>query len=188
MKINFRMSSHDIAFSGIYLSLILIMGFTPYLGFVTIGTNTFALILLPIALASIHYKWKGALLSMMAFGLISFLAGLYMPGTHHLIINNQGLGTWFLIAFGGRMLAGIGVALIALAIRKAPLYIRMLLTAIAVAIFNSFGYIGLMCWLIPTNDFIAIFALKWINFVIEWAIIPFIVMAFYPFFKHFIKK
>lgn len=179
----------DIAFAGIYLALILIMGFTPYVGFILIpGAGAIALIMIPIMLVTIHYGWRGAILGMCTFGLVSFIAGLYMAGSHHLIIQDS-LGKWFAVAWGGRMLAGLAAALIVWATHKFPLFVRMIIAIIVIELFNTIGYIGMKYLLAANNKtFWAMIATSWLNFVVEWTVVPAIVMAFYPVFRHVLKK
>lgn len=182
-----KWTSKDVAFAGIYLSLILIMGFTPYIGFVPIPGSAIALIMIPIIIITIHYGWRGALLGMFTFGLVSFIAGFYIPGGHTLIID-QSVGKWFAIAWGGRMVAGIVIAVIVLVTKKLKLFWRMIIAIVSTLLFNAIFYIGMKCILFESRTFWTLIALSWINFVVEWTVIPFITISFYPFLKQFIKK
>lgn len=182
-----KWTTKDIAFAGIYLALIAIMGFTPYIGFIPISGVSIALILLPIAIVSIHYGWRGAMIGIWTFGLVSFIAGFYIEASSQAIIDTYGAGNWFLIAFGSRFCVAVVVALIALVIRKLPLYARMLITVLSLVIVNTVFYL-LFLQLFAEGSFTVIFTTVWINIVVEWTVIPFITMAFYPFLKHFVRK
>lgn len=108
MKNNIR----QIAYDAMFLAIILVMTFTPYVGYIQIGPISFTLIHLPVLIGAALFGWKRGLLYGLFFGAGSLIKAMTMPGTIDFLFFNP------LVSILPRMIFGLLAGLLFSLLRK----------------------------------------------------------------------
>lgn len=184
-----KLKTRTIATLGIYLAVMILMNFTPQLGYIHIG-NGFAitLMLVPVILITLHYGWRGAIFSWVTFGFLSLAA---MPIYSPIIMELYGIGGAFVLLLCGRLSAMLVVVLIAYLIRdklKLTIWWQALIIGIATPLLNSTFVLSYAAALNSGKTFIALIATSGVNIGVELAISVVVALALVPLVKYLVQK
>ena len=127
----FKISIQEIATLAIYLSVMLVLTFVPYTGYLNIGPIAITLLPVFISIATWHAGWKGGMVTSLAFGFGSYfksLAGMGSP----LFINFPEL------AIVPRILMGIAMGLIVKSLGEIKVWKTVLTGGLAVLLNTLF--------------------------------------------------
>ena len=69
-----------------FIAIILVMGFVPYLGFIQIGTASITLIHIPVLIGAVVMGRKGGMIFGLTFGMVSFFRALTSVGLDYIFI------------------------------------------------------------------------------------------------------
>lgn len=108
-----------IVFDAMFLAIIIVMTFVPYVGFIQIGPISFTLIHLPVLIGAALFGWKRGLMYGIFFGLGSLIKATTYPGTIDFLFVNP------LISVLPRAVFGLVAGLIFSIANKLPkLYLK----------------------------------------------------------------
>lgn len=173
---------------GAYLSIMIIMNFTPQFGYISLGgPNTLTLMLVPVILITLHYGWKGAIFGWTAFGILSIAATpIYSPS----VLSLYGVGGTFVLYLLGRWSAMLVIILIVWLVRhkfKLNIWWQALLIGIFTPLANTTFVLGYATALNNTN-FFALLAISGINIGVELGVSIASSIAMVPLVKYLIQK
>lgn len=170
----------NIAYISIYISLIIILSFTPQTGYIIAGPITITTIPIIITISTYHLGFKGAFSTSLAFGVFSYIVSITT-------VPSPLADPVLLIV--PRFLLGIIVWSISLMLGKVKIWKYIILAFITVLfntllittfvfIVSSYNHIfkgSLMFWI----------TLIYVNFFIELGVAIFLSIATFPLIKHF---
>lgn len=78
----------QMAYDAMFLAIIILMTFVPYLGYIQIGPISFTLVHIPVLIGSALFGWKRGLLYGLFFGLGSLIKATTLPGTIDFLFVN----------------------------------------------------------------------------------------------------
>jgi len=108
-----------IVFDAMFLAIIAVMTFVPYVGYIQIGLISFTLIHLPVLIGAALFGWKRGLMYGIFFGLGSLIKATTYPGTIDFLFVNPLISVLPRAVFG--LVAGLAFSLA----RKLPkLYLK----------------------------------------------------------------
>lgn len=93
-------NSRQIAYDAMFLAIILIMTFIPYVGYIQIGPISFTLIHVPVLIGAALFGWKRGLLYGLFFGLSSLIKATTLPGTIDFLFVNPLVSVLPRVLFG----------------------------------------------------------------------------------------
>lgn len=100
-------TARAVAFLGMYFSIMLVLKFTPQVGYVNIGISVFTTLVVPVTFMSIHLGWKGTIIEWTFFGVLYFSR---VAMTFAGILGIIGWEGAFLVYFVGKLLTGLFIA------------------------------------------------------------------------------
>ncbi|CAM9125988.1 hypothetical protein [Mycoplasma todarodis] len=188
-----KIKPRTIAFLGIYVSIFLLMTFVPQVGYIRIGAFNATMMAIPVALATIHYGWKGAIFGITCFIISSIIGTIFF--TPPIITFVGGWGNLLVVFIIGRIMILIPlmfVIWIAKVIRdKASTtnhrtimiakYAYAFILGLTISIFNTI-FVATLIYVYAhnsgqLNDSYWIFMISiGINISIEWTVPPFVAM------------
>lgn len=126
----------SLVFDAMFLAIIVVMTFVPYLGYITVGVISFTLVHIPVLIGAALFGWKRGLIYGIFFGVASLLKALSYPGTIDFLFVNP------LISVLPRALFGLGAGLLFSLIRKMPKFYQkslfIPLASFALTVFHTF--------------------------------------------------
>ena len=178
------MKTRDITIYGVYAAIFLFMSLTPFIGFIKIGPFAITTLYIPLVVMTIHLKWKGALVGGFYFGITSLFYGLTYGAS---IFAFVGYLDAIIIVVGSRIILGIAVALIVIAIDKLNIVWRVNIIIISILAINHIAFMGLLV-IFSGDGFWFIFTAVSLNTAIEWPAMIIISNALYPLYHHLLKE
>ena len=170
------MNVKEISIYGIYASIFLFMGLTPFIGFIPIGVFKISIMLIPFIIMTIHLGWKGSLIGGLFFGVVALLNGIIYGS---ILIATLGIGKTIVIAVGSRLILGGIIAIFIYFIQdKNKILVTNLITISALAI-NMVSFMGLYV-LFAGEEFWFIFTSVSLNTAIEWPVVIIISNSIIP--------
>jgi len=154
-----------IVFDAMFLAIIAIMTFVPYLGYIQVGLISFTLVHIPVLIGAAIFGWKRGLLYGTFFGVLSLLKALSYPGTIDYLFVNP------LISVLPRILFGLGAGLLFALLKRMPqLYQKGLFLAAAAFIstlFHTFLVLSAL-WLVyrPELEIFLHTSVSWVGFAL----------------------
>lgn len=189
MKFLPKLKTRTITTLGIYLSVMILMNFTPQLGYIHVGTGfAITLMLIPVILITLHYGWRGAIFGWVTFGFLSLAA---MPIYSPLILELYGVGGAFVLLLCGRLSTMLVIILIVYLIRdklKLAIWWQALIIGIISPLLNSAFVLGYAAALNSGKTFIALIIASGVNIGVELAISVVVALALVPLVKYLIQK
>ncbi|MFA5481015.1 MAG: ECF transporter S component [Bacilli bacterium] len=135
----------DIVFDAMFLAIILIMTFIPYVGFIQIGVISFTLLHIPVLIGAALFGWKRGLMYGFFFGIASLIKATTYPGTIDFLFVNP------LISVLPRAIFGLVAGLLFSLLKKMPLFyqkgIFIALSSFILTLFHTFLVLSTL-WLI----------------------------------------
>ena len=135
----------DIVFDAMFLAIILIMTFIPYVGFIQIGVISFTLLHIPVLIGAALFGWKRGLMYGFFFGIASLIKATTYPGTIDFLFVNP------LISVLPRAIFGLVAGLLFSLLQKMPLFyqkgIFIALSSFILTLFHTFLVLSTL-WLI----------------------------------------
>jgi len=135
----------DIVFDAMFLAIILIMTFIPYVGFIQIGVISFTLLHIPVLIGAALFGWKRGLMYGFFFGIASLIKATTYPGTIDFRFVNP------LISVLPRAIFGLVAGLLFSLLQKMPLFyqkgIFIALSSFILTLFHTFLVLSTL-WLI----------------------------------------
>ncbi|MFA5421219.1 MAG: ECF transporter S component [Bacilli bacterium] len=104
----------SIIFDAMFLAIILIMTFVPYVGFIQIGLISFTLVHIPVLIGAALFGWKRGLMYGLFFGVASLIKATTYPGTIDFLFVNP------LISILPRVVFGFAAGLLFSLLKKMP--------------------------------------------------------------------
>ncbi|HOC81365.1 MAG TPA: ECF transporter S component [Bacilli bacterium] len=98
-----------IVFDAMFLAIIAVMTFVPYVGYIQIGLISFTLIHLPVLIGAALFGWKRGLMYGIFFGLGSLIKATTYPGTIDFLFVNPLISVLPRAVFG--LVAGLAFSL-----------------------------------------------------------------------------
>ena len=95
----------QIAYDAMFLAIILLMTFIPYVGYIQVGPISFTLIHIPVLIGAGLFGWKRGLLYGLFFGLSSLIKATTYPGTIDFLFVNPLVSVLPRLLFG--LIAGL---------------------------------------------------------------------------------
>ena len=170
------MSVKEISLYGIYASIFLFMGLTPFIGFIPIGVFKISIMLIPFIIMTIHLGWKGALIGGLFFGIVALLNGIIYGS---ILIATLGIWKTIVIAVGSRIILGGLIAILIYYIQDKNKYLVTNLIAISALPINMISFMGLYV-LFAGKEFWFIFTSVSLNTAFEWPTVIIISNAITP--------
>ncbi len=192
-KFSNSIKPRTVAFLGVYVALFIIMTFVPQIGYIKVGPINATMMAIPVALATIHYGWKGAIFGIICFIISSIVGTIFF--TPPIIGFVGGWGNLLVVFIIGRLLILIpliSIIFIANIIRNKSTkvnpkkkliakYVYAFILGLTISIFNTIFVATLMyvyMYKVGTlNDSYWVFiASLGINILVEWTVPPVIAM------------
>ena len=122
----------DITLDGLFIAILAILTFVPYIGFIPLGFISITIIHIPVIIGAIFLGWKRGLLYGTAFGLVSLLKAATSPATvmDPYFVNPA-------ISVLPRMLFGLAAGLLAGLVLKSSKNIKLKRLLLALVAFIS---------------------------------------------------
>ncbi|WKX02155.1 hypothetical protein [Candidatus Mycoplasma mahonii] len=181
------MTTREIVLYGMYTSLFLFMGLTPFIGFIPIGPFHISIMLIPVIVMTIHLQAKGAIIAGILFGMVAFLHGIIYGSI--LIALVGGIWQWIVVSWFSRIIMGFILAIIINLLKKIEdkIYLKAIIIAISALLWNFILFLG---FYIPFSgkEFWIVIGSGAINWLIETPIHILAAIAFVPVFKMLNKK
>lgn len=187
---------------GLMISIITLMGFVPFLGFITLNTASITIIHIPVLIGAYILKGKSGLILGLSFGLISFLVVLTAsaPGPTDLLFLNPMISIFPRVIFGLSIMGVfslidfffkhkvvnkvvLSIASFVLTVLHTTYVLTMIYVFEGAFIESTFGSLGGFIWVILLSN-------GFIEAVLAALIVPTIVLVLtkLPFIKQFHKE
>ncbi|WP_324672961.1 hypothetical protein U5U50_00675 [Mycoplasma sp. 888] len=172
----------NIAYLAMYMAIIVILTFTPYTGYITIGVISITTVPIVILIASIHLGMIGTLWNTLLFGFWSWIGSIVLG---YPIFNN------ILYSFVPRIALAlflIGAYYLCFKIGKFNIFtstiFAFLIFAANTLFVSIFIFIGIQFIGIKEVSSPSVWlTLIWVNMLVEWGVLVIISIAIYPFLK-----
>lgn len=136
----------SIVFDAMFLAIIAVMTFVPYVGFIQIGIISFTLIHIPVLIGAALFGWKRGLIYGVFFGVVSLIKAVISPaGAMDLLFINP------LISILPRAVFGLAAGFLFALVKKMPRFyqkgIHITIASFILTALHTFLVMG-MIWLI----------------------------------------
>lgn len=139
----------SIIFDAMFLAIIIIMTFVPYIGYIQVGLISFTLIHIPVLIGAAIFGWKRGLMYGIFFGVASLIKATTYPGTIDFLFVNP------LISVLPRALFGLAAGFLFSLIRRMPKFyqkgIHITLASFVLTAFHTFLVLT-MLWLVYRSE------------------------------------
>ena len=135
----------SIVFDAMFLAIIVVMTFVPYVGFIQIGIISFTLIHIPVLIGAALFGWKRGLMYGIFFGVASLIKATTYPGTIDFLFVNP------LVSILPRAVFGLAAGFLFALVKKMPRFyqkgIHITIASFILTAFHTFLVLT-MLWLI----------------------------------------